>query len=115
MRLSSAFRLFNISVLRVSVLRTVGLREITAPEERGKSLQILGRLRLGFPCSKRPAPENQPARVQFDRGPLAEFQGRFVDLLSPKPLTADVIEVARVMLEMKGLNEQKLRGEWKRR
>jgi len=41
---------------------------------------------------------------------MEQFQGRFVDLLSPKPLTADVIEVAKVMLAMKRLNEQKLRG-----
>jgi hypothetical protein len=30
--------------------------------------------------------------------------------VSPKPLTPEVIEVARVMLAMKGLTEQKLRG-----
>jgi len=47
--------------------------------------------------------------------PLAEFQGRFVDLLPSKPPTPDVIEVARVMLAMKGLNEQKLRGGGRRR
>lgn len=41
---------------------------------------------------------------------VAQFQGRFVDLLSPKLLTPEVIEVTRVMLAMKGLNEQKLRG-----
>ena len=42
---------------------------------------------------------------------MVQFQGRFVDLMSPKPLTPEVIEVARVMLAMKGLDEQKLRGE----
>ena len=36
-------------------------------------------------------------------------------LPAPKPLTADVIEVARVMLAMKGLNEQKLRGGGRKR
>ena len=48
--------------------------------------------------------------TEWEGLPLAQFQGRFVDLMSPKPLTADVIEVAKVMLAMKGLNEQKLRG-----
>jgi len=46
---------------------------------------------------------------------MDQFQGRFVDLLSPKPLTADGIKVAKVMLAMKGLNEQKLRGGGRRR
>lgn len=41
---------------------------------------------------------------------MDRFQGRFVALLSLKLLAADIIEVARVMLAMKGLNEQKLRG-----
>jgi hypothetical protein len=35
--------------------------------------------------------------------------------MSPKPPTLEVIEVARVMLAMKGLNEQKLRGSPRRR
>ena len=48
--------------------------------------------------------------TEWEGLPMAQFQGRFVDLLSPKPLTPEVIEVARVMLAMKGLNEQKLRG-----
>lgn len=53
--------------------------------------------------------------TEWEGLPLAQFQGRFVDLLSPKPLTAEIIEVARVMLAMKGLNEQKLRGSPRRR
>ena len=48
--------------------------------------------------------------TEWEGLPLAEFQGRFVDLLPPKPPTPEVIEVARVMLAMRGLNEQKLRG-----
>ena len=47
--------------------------------------------------------------------PLAQCRGRIVDLLSPKPHLPEVIEVARVMLAMKGLNEQKLRGAPRRR
>lgn len=53
--------------------------------------------------------------TEWEGLPLEGFQGRFVGLLSPKPLTADVIEVARVMLTMKGLNEQKLRQAPRRR
>lgn len=53
--------------------------------------------------------------TEWEGLPLAEFQGRFVDLLPSKPPTPDVIEVARVMLAMKGLNEQKLRGGGRRR
>ena len=48
--------------------------------------------------------------TEWEGLPMHLFQGRFVDLMSPKPLTADVIEVAKVMLAMKRLNEQKLRG-----
>jgi len=53
--------------------------------------------------------------TEWEGLPMEQFQGRFVGLLSPKPLTAEVIEVARVMLAMKGLNEQKLRGGGRRR
>jgi len=53
--------------------------------------------------------------TEWEGLPLAEFQGRFVGLLSPKPQTPEVVEVARVMLAMKGLNEQNLRGGGKRR
>ena len=48
--------------------------------------------------------------TEWEGLPMDQFQGRFVDLLSPQPLTPEVVEVARVMLAMKGLNEQKLRG-----
>lgn len=47
--------------------------------------------------------------------PLADFQGRFAEFMPTKPPTPEVIEVARVMLVMKGLNEQKLRGTPRRR
>jgi hypothetical protein len=53
--------------------------------------------------------------TEWEGLPLAEFQGRFVDLLPSKPPTPEVIEVARVMLAIKGLNEQKLRGKPGRR
>jgi hypothetical protein len=53
--------------------------------------------------------------TEWEGLPLAQFQGRFVDLLPPKQPTPEVIEVARVMLAMKGLNEQKLRGSPRRR
>lgn len=53
--------------------------------------------------------------TEWEGLPMEQFQGRYVGLLSPKPLTAEVIEVARVMLAMKGLNEQKLRGAPRRR
>lgn len=53
--------------------------------------------------------------TEWEGLPMDQFQGRFVGLLSPKPLTPEVIEVARVMLAMKGLNEQKLRGSPRRR
>jgi hypothetical protein len=53
--------------------------------------------------------------TEWEGLPLAQFQGRFVDLMSPKPLTAEVIEVAKVMLAMKGLNEQELRAGGRRR
>ena len=53
--------------------------------------------------------------TEWEGLPMDQFQGRFVDLLSPKPLTADGIKVAKVMLAMKGLNEQKLRGGGRRR
>ena len=53
--------------------------------------------------------------TEWEGLPMHLFQGRFVDLLSPKPLTPETIEVARVMLAMKGLNEQKLRGSPRRR
>ena len=48
--------------------------------------------------------------TEWEGLPMDQFQGRFVDLMSPKPLTPEVIEVAKVMLAMKGLNEQRLRG-----
>ena len=53
--------------------------------------------------------------TQWEGLPLDEFQGRFVQLLPPKPPTSEVVEVAKVMLAMKGLNEQKLRGATRRR
>jgi len=53
--------------------------------------------------------------TEWEGLPLAQFQGRFVDLIPPKQPTPEVVEVARVMLAMKGLNEQKLRGSPRRR
>ena len=53
--------------------------------------------------------------TEWEGLPLAQFQGRFVDLLPPKPPTPEIIEVAKVMLAMKGLDEQKLRGSPRRR
>ncbi len=53
--------------------------------------------------------------TEWEGLPMDQFQGRFVDLMSPKPLTPEVIEVAKVMLAMKGLNEQKLRGGGRKR
>ena len=53
--------------------------------------------------------------TEWEGLPMDQFQGRSVGLLSPKPLTPEVIEVAQVMLAMKGLNEQKLRGSPRRR
>ena len=47
--------------------------------------------------------------TEWEGLPLDQFQGRFVKLLPPKQPTADIIEVAKVMLSMKVLNEQKLR------
>ena len=42
--------------------------------------------------------------------PLDQFQGRFAELLPSKRPTADMVEVAKAMLAVKGLNEQRLRG-----
>ena len=53
--------------------------------------------------------------TEWEGLPLDEFQGRFVQLLPPKPATPEVVEVARAMLIVKGLNEQKLRGATRRR
>ncbi|MEN9544065.1 MAG: hypothetical protein RLZZ598_898, partial [Pseudomonadota bacterium] len=53
--------------------------------------------------------------TEWEGLPLDEFVGRFVQLLPSKLPTPEVIEVARVMLTMKGLNEQKLRGSPRRR
>lgn len=55
------------------------------------------------------------ALTEWEGLPLDEFQGRFVQLLAPKPATPELIEVARAILAVKGLNEQKLRGSPKRR
>ena len=42
--------------------------------------------------------------------PVEQFQGRFAQLLPPQRPTTELIEVARAMLMVKGLNEQRLRG-----
>ena len=53
--------------------------------------------------------------TEWEGLPLDQFQGRFVELLPPKKPTADIVEVAKAMLGMKGVNEQKLRGAPRRR
>ena len=46
--------------------------------------------------------------------PVDQFQGRFVQLMPTKTPQVSLAHVAKAMLTVKGLNEQKLRGERRR-